>query len=96
MFVFPLPTKVRRLMSDLPNRLAVDVRAMAAACSLHTGQLALYEGRTEEARELFASVLAYQKAQKDLSPYYASQAKRFLAELNRGVAVSLNLSLPSP
>ncbi|MCP9452176.1 MAG: hypothetical protein NNA23_05780 [Nitrospira sp.] len=94
--MLPLPTKVRRLVSDPTNRLAVDVRAMAAACSLHAGQLALYEGRIEAARELFASVLSYQKTQKDLSPYYANRAKRFLAELDGGIAVSLNLSSPSP
>jgi hypothetical protein len=95
-FVLPLPTKVRRLVSEPTNRLAVDVRAMAAACSLHAGQLALYEGRIEAARELFSAVLSYQKTQKDLSPYYANRAKRFLTELDRGVAISLNLSSTTP
>lgn len=95
-FVLPLPTKVRRLVSDPTSRLAVDIRAMAAACSLHAGQLALYEGRTEAARQLFSSVLASHKSQKDLSPYYANRAKRFLTELDRGVTVSLNLPTTTP
>ena len=85
-FVLPLPTKLKRYVSDPANRLAVDVHAMTAACSLHAGQLALHEGQVDTARDVFASILTLQK---NVSPYYVAQAKRHLTELDRGVTVSL-------
>lgn len=85
-FVLPLPTKLQRWVSAPANRQAVDVRAMAASCSLRAGQLALHEGRIDAARDLFSSVLVHHK---DVSPYYTLRAKRLLAELDRGVIVSL-------
>jgi hypothetical protein len=85
-FVLPLPTKLQRWVSAPTNRQAVDVRAMAASCSLRAGQLALHEGQIDTARDLFSSVLTHHK---DVSPYYVVQAKRLLTELDRGVIVSL-------
>lgn len=85
-FVLPLPTKLQRWVSAPANRQAVDVRAMAASCSLRAGQLALHEGQIDTARNLFSSVLTHHK---DISPYYTLRAKRLLAELDRGVIVSL-------
>ncbi|MCP9471124.1 MAG: hypothetical protein NNA30_00115 [Nitrospira sp.] len=85
-FVLPLPTKLQRWVSAPTNRQAVDVRAMAASCSLRAGQLAIHEGQIDTARDLFSSVLTHHK---DVSPYYVVQAKRLLAELDRGVIVSL-------
>ncbi|MBH0196883.1 MAG: hypothetical protein HP494_15155 [Nitrospira sp.] len=81
-FVLPLPTQLERLVSNPANRLAVDIHAMTAACSLHTGQLALYEGHVDEARQAFTSILTLNQT---LSPYYILQAKRFLTELERGI-----------
>jgi hypothetical protein len=81
-FVLPLPTKLESLVTNPPRRLAVDVPAMAAACSLHTGQLALQEGRTDLARDVFASVLALRDK---VSSYYVLQARAFLAQLERGI-----------
>jgi hypothetical protein len=86
-FVLPLPTPLERLVANLPNRLAVDVRAMTAACSLHTGQLALHQGRVDVARDAFGSVL---KLQQDVSPYYVMRATRFLTELEDGVDLALS------
>ena len=86
-FVLPLPTKLEHLVANPTNRFAVDVRAMAAACSLHAGQLAVDRGRLDLARELFASVVSLHP--HDDSSYYLSQAKTFLSELERGVDVSL-------
>lgn len=86
-FVLPLPKRVERLISHPTDRLAVDVRAMAAACSLRTGQLAMDKGRPELAREFFTAVLALE--QED-SSYYVLQAKTFLTDLERGVSISLN------
>jgi hypothetical protein len=85
-FVLPLPTKLERLVTNPTNRFAVDVRAMAASCSLHTGRLALEQGRTDLAREVFASVVALHREEPS---YYVIQAKTFLTELARGIDVSL-------
>jgi len=83
-FVLPLPAQLERMVSNPANRLAVDIQAMTAACSLHTGQLALHEGQIDEARHAFASILTLHP---NLSPYYVLQAKRFLTELERGIDV---------
>jgi hypothetical protein len=84
-FVLPLPAQLERLVENPANRLAVDIQAMTAACSLHTGQLALHEGYVDEARQAFASILSLHH---DLSPYYVVQAKRFLTELERGIDIA--------
>jgi hypothetical protein len=84
-FVLPLPAQLERLVSNPASRLAVDIQAMTAACSLHTGQLALHEGQVDEARQAFASILTLNQ---DLSPYYTLQAKRFLTELERGIDIA--------
>lgn len=86
-FVLPLPSQLERLVSNPPSRLAVDVQAMTAACSIHTGELALHDGRVEFAHDAFSSVLTLGEG---VSPYYIRQAKRFLTELEQGVAVSAN------
>jgi hypothetical protein len=84
-FVLPLPAQLERLVESPANRLAVDIQAMTAACSLHTGQLALHEGQVDEARQAFASILSLHQ---NLSPYYVVQAKRFLTELERGIDIA--------
>ena len=86
-FILPLPTKLERLVTSPTSRLAVDVRAMTAACSLHTGRLALYQGRTDLARDVFASVVTLHQEE---SSYYVLQAKKLLTELERGIDISLN------
>ena len=85
-FVLPLPAKLERLVTNPTSRFAVDVRAMASACSLHTGQLALELGRIDLARDVFATVVALHREE---SSYYALQAKTFLTELERGIDISL-------
>lgn len=86
-FVLPLPAKLEKLVSNPTNRFAVDVRAMASACSLHTGQLAIESGHVDLARELFATVLALHASEE--SSYYRLQANTLLKELSRGVDISL-------
>jgi len=86
-FVLPLPGKLQRLVTDPTSRFAVDVRAMASACSLHAGQLALESGRRDVARELFETVFTLYPHEE--SSYYRIQAKALLAELDRGIDVSL-------
>lgn len=84
-FVLPLPAQLERLVSNPSNRLAVDIQDMTAACSLHTGKLALHEGKVDEARQAFTSILTLNK---NLSTSYVLQAKRFLTELERGVDIA--------
>ena len=81
-FVLPLPTELEGLVTNPTSRFAVDVRDMTAACSLHTGQLALQQGRPDLARDLFASVVALHQ---QVSSYYVLQAKIFLTQLERGI-----------
>jgi hypothetical protein len=86
-FVLPLPKKLDQLVKNPTNRFAVDVRAMASACSLHAGQLALEKGERDLARDLFATVLTLHAEEE--SSYYLIQAKTILSGLDRGFDVSL-------
>ena len=86
-FVLPLPSPLEQFVASQPNRLAVDVRAMTASCSLHTGQLALHHGRIDMARNAFSTVLTLEE---EVSPYYAMQAKKFLTELEQGIDLALH------
>ncbi|MBI3355309.1 MAG: hypothetical protein HY038_00790 [Nitrospirae bacterium] len=86
-FVLLLPTKLERFVNSQPSRFAVDVQAMAAACALHTGQLALDQGRIDKARDMFASVV---ELHQEKTSYYVLKAKTFLTKLERGIDVSLN------
>jgi ABC-type Fe3+-hydroxamate transport system substrate-binding protein len=56
-FVLPLPKQIERLVSKPPTRLAVDPKAMAASCTLHTGHAALNAGRNDVAAEMFRLVM---------------------------------------
>lgn len=85
-FVLPLLTIFEYQVSNPTSRFAVDVHAMAAACALHTGQLALHQGRPDLARDVFASVITLDQEEPS---YYVLQAKKFLTELDRGIDVSL-------
>ena len=89
-FVLPLPMKIERLVSAPSTRLAVDVKAMAASCSLRAGQAAAQIGQVEVARVLFESVLEY-TPQTEYA-YYSLQAKAGLLNLdNPAITVSLHL-----
>ena len=87
-FVLPLPKQVTRLISNPTNRYAVDVRAMASACSLHAGQLALDRGQLDVARDMFTSVVSLYPTGE--SSYYLTQAKTHLSEIENGIPLSLN------
>jgi hypothetical protein len=85
-FVLPLPKKLDQLVSNPTNRFAVDVRAMASACSLHAGQLALDKGELDLARDLIKTVVTLHPQEE--SSYYLTQAKTILNGLDRGFDVS--------
>jgi len=87
-FILPLPTHFERLVANPTNRVAVDVEAMAAACALHTGELALNQGLTDIARDLLVSVI---KLHKEEGSYYVLKAKTLLAKLGPGFNVSFNI-----
>lgn len=89
-FVIPLPGKIQRLVSAPSARLAVDVKAMAASCTIRAGQTAAKLGKVDVARSLLESVFEYHP-QSDYA-YYSSQAKSMLLELdNPAVTVSLRM-----
>lgn len=87
-FILPLPTHLERLVANPTNRVAVDVEAMAVACALHTGELALNQGETDIARDLLVSVI---KLHKEESSYYVLKAKTLLVKLGQGVNISFNV-----
>ena len=74
-------------MTQPASRLAVDVHAMAAACSLHAGNLAVSVGEHDLARNEFRQVLENQ-TQSDYF-YYASQARERLSYLDLTLQAAL-------
>jgi hypothetical protein len=78
-FVLPLPGKLERLVTTPAARLAVDVKAMSAACSLRAGQAAVEARRFDVARELLRGILEYHP-QSDYA-FYTVQAKAILSEI---------------
>ena len=78
-FVLPLPGKLERLVTTPSARLAVDVKAMSAACSLRAGQAAVEARRFDVARDLLRGILDYHP-QADYA-FYVLQAKAILLEI---------------
>ena len=88
-FVLPLPGKLEQLVTTPSARLAVDVKAMSAACSLRAGQAAVEANRIDIAKELLRGILEYYP-QADYA-FYTLQAKELLSEIDpASVQVSLN------
>jgi hypothetical protein len=52
-----VPDMMVPLIEPLPVRLAVEPKAMAAACALHAGHLALQAGQSDRAHRLFSLVV---------------------------------------
>jgi hypothetical protein len=89
-FVLPLPGKLEKFVSPPAARFAVDVKAMAAACSLRAGSAAVEAGKLDIAKDLLRTILSYQPQSE--YAYYALQAKALLSELETNVMeVTLNL-----
>lgn len=82
-----LPIQINNMVDQPSPRLAVDVHAMAASCSLHTGDLALSVGEHELARDQFRQILN-SHTQSD-SPYYAAQAQARLTAIELTLQASL-------
>ena len=78
-FVLPLPGKLERLVTAPSARLAVDLKAMSAACSLRAGQAAVEARRFDIARDLLHGILD-NNPQAEYS-FYVLQAKAILSEI---------------
>jgi hypothetical protein len=90
-FVLPLPGKLDKFMSTPAPRFSVDVKAMAAACSLRAGSAAVEAGKLDVAKDLLQTVLSYQPQSE--YAYYTLQAKALLSELETNV-IEVTLNLP--
>jgi hypothetical protein len=90
-FVLPLPGKLEQFVSAPAARVAVDVKAMAAACSLRAGSAAVVAGKIEVAKDLLKTVLNYQPQSE--YTYYVTQAKALLSELETNT-VQVTLRIP--
>jgi hypothetical protein len=90
-FVLPLPGKLEKLVSTPVARVAVDVKAMAAACSLRASSAAVEAGKLDMAKDLLHSILSYQPQSE--YAYYALQAKALLSEIEPNV-IEVTLNLP--
>ena len=88
-FTLPLPGKIEKLISTPAARFAVDMKAMAAACSLRAGTAAIEAGNLDAAKDLLRTVLIYQPQSE--YAYYTLQAKALLSELEANILeVTLN------
>ena len=90
-FVLPLPGQLEKFVSTPAARFAVDVKAMAAACSLRAGSAAVEAGRLDVAKDLLQTILNYQPQSE--YAYYTLQAKTLLSELETNI-VQVTLNLP--
>ena len=90
-FVLPLPGQLEKFVSTPAARFAVDVKAMAAACSLRAGSAAVEAGKGDLAKELLQTILSYQPQSE--YAYYSLQAKALLSELETNV-IEVTLNLP--
>lgn len=82
-----LPTSLKNMVSQPSSRLAVDVNAMAASCSLHAGNLAMSAGELDVARSQFREVLQGH-AESDYA-YYTAQARERLTQLELTLQAAL-------
>ena len=90
-FILPLPGQLEKFVSTPAARFAVDVKAMAAACSLRAGSAAVEAGKVDLAKDLLQTILSY-LPQSEYA-YYSLQAKALLSELETNVVV-VTLNLP--
>ena len=90
-FVLPLPGKLEKFVSTPAARFSVDVKAMAAACSLRAGSAAVEAGKLDVAKDLLQTILSYQPQSE--YAYYTLQAKTLLSELETNI-VQVTLHLP--
>lgn len=69
---------IRRWMDPMPVRLAVDPKAMAAACTLRAADMALEHGWTDIAMQVYRGMIAAYTAPQ--YAYYVEQARTGLTD----------------
>ncbi len=92
-FTVPLPNAIMRHVSEQPSRVAADPQAMAAACSIHTAEVALEVGKNEVAAELLNGIV--QRYPKSDYVYYVQQAQASLKRMQTGIDVARQSPAPS-
>lgn len=90
----PLPDFVKRVVARLESRLAVDPKAMTAACALSTGQAALRAERMDLAAEMFQTVLRNHPKQE--YAYYVEQAQAGMEDVTRGARAAVHTTDGAP
>lgn len=85
------PGKIDNLVPIPAARFAVDVKAMAAACSLRAGSAAMQAGYLDVAKDLLKTVLSYQPQSE--YAYYNLRARTLLSEME---ATYLEVTLHRP
>ena len=82
-FSVPLPDLVLQHVSAQPSRVAADPKAMMAACSIHTAEVALEAGKDEVAVDLMNGLIrSYSKTEYG---YYVRQAEMTLHRMQAEV-----------
>jgi hypothetical protein len=79
-----LPDTIEQTLAEPPTRLAVDPKAMAAACTLLAGRAAQNLGHSQFAAELFSFVLA--NFTQPRYAYYREQAEMDLDQIEGNVS----------
>ena len=79
----PLPKLLAQQITPQAPRLAADPKAMAAACTIYTGQAALQAGRPDVAADMFRTVI--QNHPQPEYAFYVDQARAGMDSVNRGL-----------
>jgi hypothetical protein len=74
-----LPDTIEETLTEPPPRLAMDPKAMAAACTFSVGQAAQNMGHSQFAAEMFSFVLS--NFSQPRYAYYREQAQRGLDQI---------------
>ncbi len=91
---FPLPDFVKRVVARPALRLAADPKAMAASCTLVTGQVALRTERLDLATDMFKAVL--QNHPQPEYAYYVDQARVGLEQVDRVAQFAQHNGISAP
>jgi hypothetical protein len=84
----PIPKFIKKLSSKRNSRLAVDPRAMAAACSIHLGEVAYQSADWDTALRTFQTIMEnYPEPQY---AFYVSKASQAIEQFSSVQPVSLS------
>jgi hypothetical protein len=84
----PLLKPIEHWIAPPIPRLSADPRAMAASCTLRTGETAVAYGRPDIATEMFTEII--QNYPQPPYAYYVSEARNKLGQLDQLTQVSLS------